>query len=296
LHFWFFTDWTKRGGTAALATDTTNFAPLENFVRYVRLLLFPVHLHMGHSLPVYPTPWHAGVLGGFALIVLGILQVLRERPGLSLPISWGLCWFAAALFPSFSTDGTIYDHWLYLPSVGLFLGLAQSLALRLDTLSLEKSKLAKCAVTIIALLASLTAGLLTYRQNTVWRDPVVLYNNILASGELAPNAHINLGNIDLENGCYEKAIYHFRHAILVSGDSMALAQSNLAVALLSMPNHEMFIKEGLAHFHRALEINPEYYPALNGQYLFYKEQGDLANAALYQNKAEAIVRKVQRHF
>ncbi|MDR3423517.1 MAG: hypothetical protein P4M13_00350 [Alphaproteobacteria bacterium] len=271
-----------------VAGAVDKFGSLATLPRYLGFLLLPRHLHMEYDLPVYSDIWHADSLAGIGLAVMATIQILRERPGHSLPFSWGLCWFAAALLPSFLVNAFYYEHWLYLPSAGLFLGTAQSAALFME----RHGTLKRGSVALMLLLA-FGAGLLTYRQNRIWRDPVVFYTHIFAQGETAARAHVNLGVVYLERGEYEKAAAQERIAITNSNDTLATAQNNLAVALSLMPERDRRSDEIQTHLLRAVEINPDFYPALDALALFYDRQGDAAKAEIYRERVEGVRRKLR---
>ncbi|MFA5041333.1 MAG: hypothetical protein WC464_06850, partial [Bdellovibrionales bacterium] len=106
----------------------TFFATLPN---YLELLIWPTGLHMERVFPIQS--YVSGVVAaGIMMIVFAaghIAYSCRIKRGLEL--SWGFLWFAAAHSPDtgllFPMNSLFLEHWMYLPSVGLFLGIAQTL-------------------------------------------------------------------------------------------------------------------------------------------------------------------------
>ena len=246
---------------------------------------------MGHELAPSATLWRADIMCGIGLFVAATAQILRERTSCSLPFSWGLCWFAAALMPALFMQGAFYEHWLYLPSVGLFLGMAQSVALFVEKKSLPTSQFAKQGIVIATLLVAAVMGFLTYNQNTIWRESVVFYEHIFAQGEKAAKAHGNLATVYMQQGEYEKAVEQNRIAIENSHDTLATARVNLALALYALPDGQDHQNEVLANLQRALEIDPDFYGAFDALARFYNQQKNPEKSAFYRDKADAVRKK-----
>ena len=106
----------------------TFFATLPG---YAGLLLWPAGLHMERQFPVYAVPWTPMALGGVAIVAVAAAQIIWGKGKRGLPLSWGLLWFGAAHFPDSGllvpVNSLFLEHWMYLPTIGLFLGIAQSL-------------------------------------------------------------------------------------------------------------------------------------------------------------------------
>jgi tetratricopeptide (TPR) repeat protein len=99
--------------------------------------------------------------------------------------------------------GVIAEHWMYLPSIGLFLGLAQTL----DTVNLHRF------FVVFVLSVALALGVKTHFQNRVWQDPVAFYENIFASGSHSGRAHTNVTPFYAHKGEFDKAVEHMQAAI-----------------------------------------------------------------------------------
>ncbi len=264
------------------------YGAIGTLISYVKFLALPLNLHMGHDLPAYATPWNANVIGSIGLFILCVFLVIREPTPRSLPFRWGLCWFAAALVPAIQVKDLYYEHWLYLPSAGLFLGAAQSLALMFKNRPWIKGWLA-----VLSLSAALLFGFLTLRQNLVWRDPVVFYETIIANEKNTAYAHNNLGGIYFLRGDKGKAVQEFRLALQKSNGQLAEAHRNLANALLSEKSWKTHAHEAIGHLNAALKIKPRFYLALDDLATLYGRLGDKKKEALTREQAEAVKRQIQ---
>ena len=114
------------------------------------------------------------IAAGFAILVavfvgIGIAWKPAQR---ATPLAWGLLWAAMAHIPQsgilIPNNALIYEHWLYLPTMGLFLGSGESLARLSGHARMQRFQ------SVLVGLAILIAGLfgvMTFEQNKVWRDP-----------------------------------------------------------------------------------------------------------------------------
>jgi len=275
---------------AASSTAPISYAPFASLALYARLILWPFGLHMEHDFPAYASVMHLPVLAGMGLIAVAGFQIMRPQSRVSEPFGWGLIWFAVALLPVFCGENIAYEHWLYVPLIGLFLGATQSIALYAQKSTSLKAVKRQRIVVIICTGCACALGFMTWRQNEVWHDPVALYSNVIASGEPAVKAHANLGNYYVEQGDLAKAMDEYESAVANSGDTDVEAQHNIGVSL-TMIQKGLLTDEALAHFRRALAIDPNYYPTLTFLADTYAAQGNLADAAIYRTKADALQKR-----
>jgi hypothetical protein len=96
---------------------------------YAELLAWPVGLHMERAFLLYDvlaTP----VIIGMIMVLAAFAQIAWGRGKKALALSWGLLWFGAAHAPNsgilFSMNSLFLEHWMYLPTIGLFLGFAET--------------------------------------------------------------------------------------------------------------------------------------------------------------------------
>ncbi len=201
----------------------------------------------------------------------------RKAKGL---IFFGLLWFLIALLPVsnlYPINAYMAEHWLYLPSIGLFLIAAGGLTY------LYKVKGLKILfwVSVIGIAAFYCC--LTIRQNKYWSNPITFYERSL---EYAP------GSIRMHNGLAlayynaarpAKAIAAFKKAIEILPDT-ACFYNNLGSIYYVMGKQD----EAIAMFTQAIEINPAYAEAYNNLAINYFKRKQYKLAIEYCDKAQEL--------
>src|ERR1035437_5260609 len=97
---------------------------------------------MERNFPVFTSVLSWQVLAGAALVEGALAQIVTGKGKRGLPLSFGLFWFAAALSPLTGIvvpiDAMVSEGWLYMPTIGLSLGAAQTLAIWIHRLKFKK--------------------------------------------------------------------------------------------------------------------------------------------------------------
>ncbi len=262
---------------------------LATLPAYLGLLIWPVDLHMERGFSLYDDPTALLVLGGVTLLGLAATQIFWNRKKDYQALSWGLLWFAAAHAPNtgllFPMNSLFLEHWMYLPTLGLFLGLAQVAVTALDwhrNFTLTSTALAFT----LAVLAALSVA--TYEQNKIWREPIVFYRNIFDHGAASPRAHNNLAIAYNNIHDLPKAIEEYQRAIH-EGDTYAETHYNLALALMSLPDQAAHIQEATKELERSIEIEPRFYRSYLALAKIYALSGQSLKAEMYQQKAKELL-------
>ncbi|MDR3449062.1 MAG: hypothetical protein P4M15_04835 [Alphaproteobacteria bacterium] len=263
----------------------TFFATLP---KYLELLVWPHGLHMERSFPIYMEIALPVVLG-FLMCALATgwiaHKTIMQRKGLAL--SWGLLWFMAAHAPDsgivYPMNSLFLEHWMYLPTVGLFLGIAETLATGLQPLPRARMALATLVLCFAAGLAAKT-----YAQNAIWHDPGSFYTNIFDYGEVSARARNNLGLYYSSQGRLDEGAAQLKEAIQIS-DTYAETRHNLALIYLRMPNQQAHIQDAIDNLNRALEIDPNFYRSCETLSQLYGALGDKEKADYYRERAEEIL-------
>ncbi|MFA5040680.1 MAG: hypothetical protein WC464_03495 [Bdellovibrionales bacterium] len=286
------------------------FTFLATLPSYLRLLIWPNDLHMERSFPIYTNFWYWPVIGGTVMVIAAASHIVRslylKRP---LAVSFGLLWFAAAHAPQTGLfvlmNALLLEHWMYLPSIGLFLGAGEALTSSLK----NKPRAVPIIASATALALCIALSVATYNQNKVWRDHLSFYPHILSYEPTAARAHSNLAIYYLNNGKYDDAIEHLDQSI-ASVDAYAEARYNLASAYLHKtfrkiylpenavtdiykqpytfsippdlsPKEKQVIEKVIKNLERSVEIQPDYFRShqtlgdVYGSVLKNKEKADL---------------------
>jgi tetratricopeptide (TPR) repeat protein len=113
---------------------------------------------------------------------------------------------------------------------------------------------------LVATVGAMLVGLavLTYRQSELYRDSGTFWRAVLATDADAWGAHNNLGGFLVEQGQSDEALAHFRRAVELQ-PGFAKAQYNLGAALREKGQSD----EAIVHLQRAVEIEPHYVEARN---------------------------------
>jgi Tfp pilus assembly protein PilF len=217
----------------------------EVVVTYLGLLVAPVHLHMERSLspasPGEPGTWAALVL----LLAAGAAAIVLRRS--AWPVAFGIAWFAVALLPVSNVVPLatfLAEHWLYVPSIGLFLAAGWTL-----------TRVGPARRTRLAMLALLVAvyGARTVRRNADWRDERTLLETTL---DFAPNSarvHANLGRVYLAAGDVPRAKAALARAVELEPDHVRAYDANVQLGLIAQ--HERRYEEAMRHYRRAIDLN-----------------------------------------
>lgn len=249
-------------------------------VTYLRLLFFPIGQNLDYDYPVFRSFLNGEVILSFLFLAflfgVGIYIICRDRKAHSATIlvSYGILWFFITLSVESSiipiTD-VIYEHRLYLPSVGFFIALTTALFWGMQQVGRKKFWLASLvALSFVVLLLS---GL-TYARNRVWRSEVSLWEDVVKKSPDKARGHNSLGFALRRRGFIEEAIEHYRKAIRLQPD-YALAHNNLGFAYYKLRLNE----KAKEQYERAIHLQPDFAEAHNGLGIVYGKMG-LADKAI----------------
>ena len=224
---------------------------------YLRLLVAPFRLHMERTTELVLSPFSGWVVGalllGLAAGVVGWAEYRRHR---RLLVWMGSAWFLAMLVPVSGIvpiNDILYEHWLYLPSVGFWMVLYGLIRLIID----DQSKISQVAKRILNKFGHMAYGVillgcltLSWRQNYIWADPIRFYNYTLQFNQTARMQN-NLGMAYADKGQLNKALEHYQAALEINS-TYAQIHNNLANTYANLGQLEL-AKES---YQEALELNP----------------------------------------
>lgn len=214
--------------------------------RYLRLLLLPVGQSVDHDFPVYRSFLEPRVAASLALLgALAGLAVALHRstaaragrraldPGARL-VALGVGWFFLALLVESSLVpivDVIYEHRVYLPSVGFFVAIAAGGALLAGRLrgGVDGARL----TVLLAMLAALGLAVATLHRNEVWADDVSLWADAAAKAPGKERPVYNLGSALAAAGHPEGAVLALRRAVQLD-PGHAAARAQLGAALVAL--------------------------------------------------------------
>lgn len=191
---------------------------LRVLLTYLRLLFVPVGQNVDYDYPVFKSISPA-VLASFVLII-AILALAgyflvrarqKKQPELRL-IAFGIFWF----FTTLSIESTIiplpdviFEHRIYLPSVGFFAAFVTALFVCRRHLQRKAAAAAALLLPLLVLSLLTLAGTATTR-NKVWQDEVTFWEDIVAKSPRKARAHGNLGNAYQNRGRFADATRQYQ--------------------------------------------------------------------------------------
>lgn len=268
------------------------FTQFRVIVTYVRLLLFPVRQSLDYDYPMFHSFFDPEVLLSFLLLnlilALGVYLFYRSRRTSPLVriAAFGIFWF----FLTFSVESSIpladviFEHRLYLPSVGFFIAIAVAGAIGIKRARANRT--GAVLVPAFLLVIALFAGA-AYSRNRVWQDVEAVWNDVVQKHPGNARAHCYLGEIYEENGRIDKAIEQYAIALGLK-PRYGEAHSNLGGAYLASGRTDNAIEQfRIALTLDPLNSTPEYYYGVVNQNLgiAYAHKGDFERAREYFQEA-----------
>jgi len=240
------------------------------FMIYLRLLFFPIGLHMEWDIApaasFFQDEVFLSVIGVFAILIFAWVLFYSSRLKF-----FAIAWFFITLLPYsniFPLNYFMGEAWLYIPSVGFF----ALLAIYLSELR-KRSAIWSRVVSAIVVAVVIFYGFLTIRRADVWADPAMLYAEVLRYSPNNTKARVNLGVLLAKSGSYDEAIKKYKE---VAGLGMedAGSHANLGTIYANQKNYDAALEE----FKKAVELNPKDYVAHNNIGIIYKQKGDVKKA------------------
>jgi len=199
---------------------------LKTLFEYFYILYLPLRLHMERSLGPHK---YLGYEIFLFLIMLAAFVAFIRHSRYFKQVLFGFFWFFTNIIPViniFPLHAQLAENWLYIPSIGLIL--------TIPLIAKEFFDENRVFLGIIIVI-SVILGILTIRQNVIWKDNLTLYNYILKVEPNAYKIHNNLGTVYYEKGDIDKALHEFKGAIEIN-HSFTDPYLNLAVVYKDLGN------------------------------------------------------------
>lgn len=254
-------------------------------VTYIKLLMLPIHQSIDYYYPLSYSffEWKTFIsfllLAGIVCVSIVSLKKWGNKNSHVAMMSFGLLWFLIFLLPESSLipiSDVIFEHRMYLPSIGFILALFCALAL------LDK-KIKVYALETVSILAIIILSVMTYQRNELWRDEEKLWNDAAVKYPQKLRAHINLGIAYARKGKCDEAIQELEPAVLIDpADSKARA--NLALCYWKKGSTDKALQE----YQTIIQLDPS---SIKGYYdlaLFYLESNNVTEAFNVLVKARSV--------
>ena len=214
------------------ATETRNISRTDYLLTqfrvvatYLRLLILPINQNLDYDYPVYHSLLDPAVLAALllhiALAGLALLLFMRSQrlltsgtpsAGIATRIAClGIFWFYLALSVESSVipiRDVIYEHRIYLPSVGFFMAVAAGLA-GFAACRQRYRTLFRAVIGLLCIV--LTAG--TIARNRTWSSEMALWQDALEKSPNKARPHYSVGLLYYRKFLPEKALPHLVRAL-----------------------------------------------------------------------------------
>lgn len=250
------------GNATRLATDMSRLDYLLTefrvIISYIRLILFPVGQNLDHDYPIYITIFDFELfLALMSLMIIWFTVIYTfKRYKNTIPlikvIFFGAAWFFVTLSVESSIipiKDVIFEHRLYLPSVGFFLVIS---CLAVMVIERCRQEWAKKTIFFSVIIISLVLTGTTYARNYVWSSEVSLWQDVVEKSPKKPRGYIQLTSFYNSRGRFDETASLSKRAILLNPPSFEI-HNNLGTAFFMLGRTNEAIKE----YTTALRINPD---------------------------------------
>ena len=237
---------------------------------YLRLLLFPVGQRLDYDYPLYTSFFNIEVLLSVALlcILFGIAVYSLRRSCrcdgnksiLLRVIAFGIFWFFVSLMIESSIIpiiDVIFEHRMYLPSVGLFMALAAFISLAAGADAWIPGWPQKRIVAGVAFMLLLLAGT-AFARNLLWCDELAFWEDNAVKSPGKARVFTNLGLVLEKKGNFDGAIAAYRRAV-----ELDPKRTDALIDLGLIYTKKGWLDDALAQFKAALKIIPDQSGAYN---------------------------------
>lgn len=218
---------------------------------------------------------------GVHLVVLLVALLAVKKDG---RVAWGIFWFFLLLLP---TSGPVpaailmHEHWLLLPSLGVFLVPLVLLQGALGSARWRRlPRPAPWVLAVVFIALCLQLGRASHRRNRVWQDSVSLWRDAAIHSPTEGWVWNNLGTALLEKRDFAPALQALEKARKYAGPNAATSH-NLGLCLIGLRRYD----EALQHFEDALRQSPDRPEIILGLGQLHRRMGNPGLAVDYLRRA-----------
>ncbi|MEA3437773.1 MAG: hypothetical protein U9R43_14985, partial [Thermodesulfobacteriota bacterium] len=179
-------------------------------VIYISLLLLPLpqRLNLDHDIPLSTSllspPTTLVCLFLLTLLLITGIQTKKTNPF----IAFGVLWFFLNLIieSSMVPLELIFEHRLYLPSIGFFITVISAIDTVLFHVTSNEKQTYRNIFLLVIICVSCILSILTTMRNHVWRDPVSLWGDCAKKSPNKARPMISYGTALIESGSYDEAL------------------------------------------------------------------------------------------
>jgi protein O-mannosyl-transferase len=238
-------------------------------VQYTGFLFFPYQLRVERYFPWAQSPLEWDVVAGGLLV--GFMLVSAFKYWKAKPwVSFGIGWFFIAIAPASNVlvpiNSTLYEHFLYMPMIGIVLITAH---LAVDWA--QQRDFVPTLLKITALVLAVFCAINIHR-NLDWRTSIGFYEQLIT---YRPDDYRVINNLGMEyanKGFNDKAIVEYNKAIALDPQN-PVAYHNIAGSYRDTGH----IQLALENFQKAIQLNPGFIFTYRSLADLYWRLGDWAD-------------------
>ena len=266
-----------------LTSSTYLLTEFRVIMKYLSLLFLPLSQNLDYDFRLSHSLGETSVFMSLVCLMSILWMAFRLVKKYPL-ISFSIFFFFLVLVVTssvFPIPDVIFEHRLYLPSVGFVIFFCSALFYFLKD---------KRVSILLMISVILTFSFVTYQRNWVWADEVLLWRDVVQKSPNKFRGYSNLARAYREKGEYEKAIESYCHALkLVPKDLQT--QSKLLVNLGTLLGTAGKYPEALDYYLEAIKLYPKNIVAYSNAGYIYTMLGDYKNGVLYGEKAIQLRRR-----
>ncbi len=274
------------------------FTQFRVIITYIRLIFLPVNQNLDYDYPVFHSLFDSEVFLSF-LFILAILSIgvflfkrFRHSSAYTRLISFGIFWFFIALSVEsslISLRDVIYEHRVYLPSIGLFIMISTLVFAVAVKLKVKWKNVDRSLVAVLSVIVILLTGT-TYMRNLVWKDSITLWEDVVSKSPQKERGHNNLGFAYHLKGSHYKAVKHLKTAVKLAPD-YTLAHVNLGTSYYS----QGLFDNAIEHYQAAVKLKPDWAKAYSNLGAAYFAKGMTDEAIKYLETAIKLEPEAMAH-
>ncbi len=229
------------------------------------------------NLTVFPTLDGSTFVYGFVALAVMILFWIFSRTKIMSLSALGILWFVVFLIPSLiSYDQAermvFFEHRLYLPLVGIFIFLADSIS----TSASKRFDIWKYQSKLIMGLIIFLSAVLAFNYSGAYKNKAVFWQKAVADSPQASRAHSGLAVVYIMEGKMEEAEAEFNKALELNPREKRI-HLLLGLSYLDQNLYDKAREE----FEKEIEIDPNQFVAYHGLGRLYARGKNLKEAERY---------------
>ena len=235
---------TATAETGIMTRSQYLFTQFRVIAIYLRLLILPINQNLDYATPIsfyLSAPKNLlGLALHISLLTTAFCLIIRNRhkygvDGLLTVTGFGIFWFYLALAVESSIipiRDVIYEHRLYLPSVGMILA-----AVSLAAYFMERTRMRQRLIPLLTVgmlsIATLAYSVATYNRNDFWKSGLKLWEDVVEKSPNKARPYLAVGYFKAEAGMNSEAVNYFKKAMELS-PGYHDARVGLAAAYLNL--------------------------------------------------------------